>query len=284
MLTVTVLIENATHSEALACEHGLSLLLTCEGKTLLFDTGASDAFLRNADVLGADLEAVSAIVLSHGHHDHTGGLYHVLRRFVQKRRGDNPRLPLPEVIAHPDILLHRRRAATEKEPGKYLGVPEPALALLQNWPQRLLKTPLYLTEKLLYLGEIPRKYPETQALLGEIARDGVHETDRILDDSALVYTGGKEKAQALTIISGCAHAGIINIVEHAKAVTGVSRIHAVLGGMHMKDVSESVKKRTLRYFVEQGIEILRGCHCTGNALNEAAQQKPLRTGDYLEVA
>jgi 7,8-dihydropterin-6-yl-methyl-4-(beta-D-ribofuranosyl)aminobenzene 5'-phosphate synthase len=230
------------------------------------------------------LEAVSTIVLSHGHHDHTGGLYHVLCRFVQKRKEEGPRLPLPEVIAHPDILLHRRRAATEKDPGKYLGVPEPALALLQNWPLRLLKKPLYLTEKLLYLGEIPRKYLEAQALLGEIARDGVHEMDRILDDSALVYVSGKEKAQALTIIAGCAHSGIINTVEYAKSVTGVSRIHAVLGGMHMKDASEALKERTLSYFVEQNIEILRGCHCTGHALNEAARQKPLRTGDYLEIA
>ena len=147
MLTVTVLIENATHSEALACEHGLSLLLTCEGKTLLFDTGASDAFLRNADVLGADLEAVSAIALSHGHYDHTGGLCHALRRFAQMRNGEG--LPLPEIIAHPDILLHRRRAATEKEPGKRLGVPDPALPWLQSWPLRLLKKPWHLTENLL---------------------------------------------------------------------------------------------------------------------------------------
>ena len=246
MLTITVLIENETRSETLTCEHGLSLLLTCDGKTLLFDTGASDSFIRNADVLGVNLEAVSAIVLSHGHHDHTGGLSHILHYFEQSthRGGESSCLSIPEVIAHPDFLLRRRRTATEKDPGKYIGTPELTLDLLQSWPLRLLKTPLYLTENLLYLGEIPRKYPETQALLGEISRNEVYEADRILDDSALVYVSEKDKGRALTVIAGCAHSGIINIVEHAKAVTGVSRIHAVIGGLHTKDASATVKERT----------------------------------------
>jgi 7,8-dihydropterin-6-yl-methyl-4-(beta-D-ribofuranosyl)aminobenzene 5'-phosphate synthase len=245
MLTITVLIENETSFKNLVCEQGLSLLLTCEGKTLLFDTGESDAFLRNANAMGVDLDTINAIVLSHGHDDHTGGLGHALRR-------ECSRLPMPEVIAHPDVLLRRRFTAAEEEPGKYIGMPESALILLQNWPLQLQKTPLKLTENLIYLGEIPRKCPETQALLGEIARNGVYEPDRILDDSALVYVNGKGNDRSLTIIAGCAHSGIINIVEYAKAVTGVSRIHAVIGGMHMEHAS--------------------------------ALQKPLHTGDYLEIA
>jgi 7,8-dihydropterin-6-yl-methyl-4-(beta-D-ribofuranosyl)aminobenzene 5'-phosphate synthase len=281
MLTITVLIENKTNFKNLACEHGLSFLLTCEGKTLLFDTGASDAFLRNADAMGVGLNMVGAIVLSHGHYDHTGGLEYALSRFAQHADRDGKNLP--ELIAHPDILLHRRRAATEKDPGKYLGIPKPALALLQRWPLRLLKEPLQLTENLLYLGEIPRKYPETQSLLGEIARNGVYETDRILDDSALAYVNGKGENKALTVIVGCAHSGIINTIEHAKAVTGVSRVHAIIGGMHLKDASEVVKQQTLRYFVEQDIEMLRGCHCTGNALEGTTRQKALHTGDFLEI-
>ena len=283
MLTITVLIENETSSKALACEHGLSLFLTCEGKTLLFDTGETDSFLRNAEVMGVNLGAVTTITLSHGHQDHSGGLGHMLRFFEQQpcRSGEHS---MPEVIAHPDILLHRRYSAKEKEPGKYLGVPESTLNLLQDWPLRLLQKPLQLTKNLLYLGEIPRKYPETQALLGEISRSGVYEPDRILDDSALVYMSEKGKSRALTVISGCAHSGIINVIEHAKAVTGVDRVHAVIGGMHMKDASDSVKERTLRYFAEQDIEMLRGCHCTENALDGVMQQQPLHTGDYLEIA
>ena len=286
MLTINVLIENETGSKNLTCEHGLSLLLTCEGKTLLFDTGASDAFLRNADAMGTDLDAVGAIVLSHGHHDHTGGLAHVLRYFTQRadRRGESVSSPMPEVMAHPDILLRRRHTKTEKEPGKSIGLPEPTLALLQSYPLKLLKKTLYLTENLLYLGEVPRKCPGTQALLGEISRDGVYEPDRILDDSALVYVNGKGKSRALTVVAGCAHSGIINIIEHAKVITGLSRVHAVIGGMHMKDASEAVKERTLRYFAEQNIETLRGCHCTGNALDGVVQQESLHTGDYLEIA
>jgi len=283
MLTITVLLENNTRSEALACEHGLSLLLTCEGKTLLFDTGASDAFLRNAHAMSVDLDAVSSIVLSHGHYDHAGGLGHALQYFAREKREKN----LPEVIAHPDALLPRRRMTTEKEPGKYTGIPEEALTLLQSWPLRLLKEPLQLTESLLYLGEIPRKYPETQALVGEMARGGVYQPDLMLDDTALVYVNGEEKNRALTVIAGCAHSGIVNVVEHAKAVTGVNRVHAVIGGLHLRVESKAVKERTewaQRYFTEQGVEILRGCHCTENSLDGDPRQKPLHTGDYLEIA
>ena len=286
MLTITVLLENETSFENLTCEHGLSMLLACEGKSLLLDTGKSDAFLRNASIMGVDLDAVSAIVISHGHHDHAGGLGHILRRFAQT---PNQR---PEVIAHPDILRFRRRtAAAKEEPGKYLGVPEDALALLQSWPLRLTREPVQLTESLLYLGEIPRKYPETQALLGEIAcregdddADKKYKPDRLLDDTALVYVNGEGENRALTIISGCAHSGIINVIEHAKTVTGVGRIHAVIGGLHLKGVSDAVKEQTLRYFTAQNVEVLRGCHCTENALDGDARQKPLHTGDIIEIA
>ena len=281
MLTITVLLENETSFENLACEHGLSMLLTCDGKSLLLDAGKSDAFLRNADTIGADLNAVSSIVLSHGHHDHAGGLGHILRRFAQASQR-------PEVIAHPDILRHRRRLMTAKEePGKYTGVPEDALALLQSWPLKLTREPVHLTENLFYLGEIPRKYPETQALLGEIAcreDNKKYKPDRILDDTALAYVNGEGENRALTIVSGCAHSGIINVIEHAKTVTGVERIHAVIGGLHLKGVSEAVKEQTLRYFTAQNVEILRGCHCTENALDGDARQKPLHTGDYIEIA
>jgi 7,8-dihydropterin-6-yl-methyl-4-(beta-D-ribofuranosyl)aminobenzene 5'-phosphate synthase len=181
-------------------------------------------------------------------------------------------------------MLHRRLAATEKGAGTYLGVPEPALALLRNWPLRLEKKPLPLTDNLFFLGEIPRKYLETQALLGEIARDGVYEKDRILDDSALAYVSGAGEEKALTVIAGCAHSGIINTIEYAKAVTGVSRVHAVIGGLHMRGASEAVKEQTLKYFDEQDVTIVRGCHCTGKALDGSARQKPLHTGDCLEIA
>jgi len=283
MLSITVLVENKTSSETLICEHGLSFLLTCDDKTLLFDTGASNALLRNAAVMGVALDAVSAIVLSHGHHDHTGGLGHALHYFAQSTCRGEERLPIPEVIAHPDILLPRRRRATEKEPGKYLGVPEPALALLQSWPLQLIKKPLQLTKNLLYLGEIPRKYPETQVVSGEIARGGIYEQDQILDDSSLVYVNGKGKDKALTVIAGCAHSGIINTIEHAKVVTGINRVHAVIGGIHMKGASEAVRERTLNYFAAQDTETLRCCHCTEDALDGTTRQKSFRTGDHLEI-
>ncbi len=284
MLNITVLLENEASSPNLRSEHGLSLLLSCEGKTFLFDAGESDAFLHNAEILGANLDAVGTVVLSHGHHDHTGGLEHALQRFAghARRAGECSRLPMPEIVLHPDALLPRRKTAAEKDPGKYIGMPEQTIALLQSRPLRMGTTPLQLTENLLYLGEIPRKHLENQALLGEIKRPGGYEPDRILDDSALVYTLKANGEKNLVVIAGCAHSGIINIVEQAKALTGVDRVRAVIGGMHMKDATDAVKQQTLRYFEEQDIALLYGCHCTGDALNGVARQKPLHAGDRLE--
>ncbi len=286
MLSITVLLENESISPDLACEHGLSLLLACDGKTFLLDAGEGDAALRNARTMNADLGAVDAVILSHGHFDHTGGLGHMLGHFAEQacRAGECSRPPLPGVILHPDALSSRRKMATEANPGKDIGMPEQSLAALCDWPKRLVREPLRLTERLIYLGEIPRKYPETQALLGEIRRNGGYEPDPILDDSALVYISGTGKDASLAVIAGCAHSGIINTVEHAKAVAGINSVSAVIGGMHMKDASPALKERTLRYFDEQKIGRLHGCHCTGSALDGVARQRPLHAGDRLEIA
>ena len=284
MLTLHVLLENESASPDLACEHGLSLLLTCEDKVMLFDAGASDAFLRNAQVMDIDLDTVTDIVLSHGHHDHTGGLPHALRHFAERacRAGECSRIPMPEVVLHPDALLPRRRMSTEKDPGKQLGMSPETRTLLQDWPKHLITAPQLLTRNLFHLGEIPRAYPENQALLGELERPQGFEPDRILDDCALAYVRENVEGKDLVIIAGCAHAGIINVIEHAKAVTGVDKVHTVIGGLHMKDASDEVKGQTLRYFDDQDIDILYGCHCTGKALDGVARQRHLHTGDYLE--
>ncbi len=278
MLTVSVLLENEARSETLAREHGLSLLLGCGDATVLLDAGQSDACLRNAAELERQgkpgLGAVTAIVLSHGHYDHSGGLAHVLPYFAA--RGASSRPPL---IMHPDALLPRRRADAKTGGFKELGIPEASRVQLRGWPLRLSKEPLHLSEQLVYLGEIPRKYPETCALLGEAERDGVYEKDQLWDDTALAYISPK----GLVVVAGCAHSGIINIVEHAKAVTGVESVHAVIGGTHMHDAGAALVDRTLRYFNEQNVALLRTCHCTGEALSRSPLQQPLHGGDYLEL-
>lgn len=278
MLTLSVLLENEARSKTLAREHGLSLLLSCGDATVLLDAGQSDACIRNAALLEQQgkpgLSAVTAIVLSHGHYDHSGGLAHVLPYFAAQASSSRPPL-----IMHPDALLPRRRADKNSGGFKQLGIPEAARAQLRDWPLQLTKESLYLNEQLVYLGEIPRKYPETCALLGEIERGGAYEKDQLWDDTALAYVGSK----GLVVIAGCAHSGIINIVEHAKAVTGVESVHAVIGGTHMHDADEALVDRTLRYFSEQNVALLRTCHCTGDALSRSPLQQPLHGGDYLEL-
>ena len=274
MTAITVLVENTSCSASLREEHGLSLLVTHNGETVLFDTGASDAFLTNAAALGCDLSLVSTLALSHGHWDHTGGLARALAFFAQKAS-------LPQVVFHPDVLLSRRRDAQSaaKSGARDLGMPEEAKALLERFPCIVSKDPVRIAEGLLWLGEVPRPDAATTALLGEVLRDGAYEKDSLLDDTAFVCVA----PEGLNIIVGCAHAGIINTVERAKAVTGVSRVNALIGGLHTKGATAPVIEAITRYLAKESIPHLYACHCSGDEMVKAGLGKTLRGGESLIV-
>ncbi|MGB9660915.1 MAG: MBL fold metallo-hydrolase [Moorellaceae bacterium] len=246
---IITLADNMVVDRGLLAEHGLAFLVRVRGRSFLFDTGAGAAVVHNALSLGIDPREITAVVLSHGHDDHTGGL-----KKICEITG-----PLP-VYAHPDALTAKYRVKPEKEP-QYIGIPWSRKELEESgaiW--HLSREPLALAEGVLLTGEIPRRRdfenpgPEFRILAGE-----EYIQDRLLDDQALVM----DTEEGLVVVLGCAHAGLTNTLEYVLTLTGAGRIYAVIGGTHLKDAGEERLERTVRALPRFGVQYFIASHCTG---------------------
>lgn len=252
-------------------EHGFSALITVSAgdraKTLLFDFGLSEfgaAF--NADALNVDLTAVEAMALSHGHMDHTGGF----QQLVQKV--DTQGVPL---VVHPAAFRRPRYLKITEDFKVYF--PAFTREMVQEAGIDLVESsdpyPL-LDGDLLFLGEVPRETAFEKGMPNAYyEQDGAEQFDAIEDDTAVVMN---LKGKGLVVLSGCAHAGIINTVNHARTVTGIDDIHAVMGGFHLTG-------RHFEPFIKPTAEALQAfdpdyvipTHCTGrNAINYIEQEMP----------
>jgi 7,8-dihydropterin-6-yl-methyl-4-(beta-D-ribofuranosyl)aminobenzene 5'-phosphate synthase len=217
-------------------EHGLSFLIEVDQKRILFDTGASGLFKNSASKLGIHLDEIDLIVLSHGHWDHGDGL--------QYMEG----IPL---ICHPGCFVKRYR----KSGGDYLGLSLTEKEAGKRFDLQTSPRPVLISEHLWFLGEIPRWNGFEAKSTKYILEDGTE--DFILDDSGMVCVTD----HGLVVISGCAHAGICNVVEKAMAVTGVSKVAAVIGGFHLRAFNNQVR-RTISYLKNLGVEQVIPSHCT----------------------
>ena len=250
-LKITIVVENSVGRPLpLLGEHGFACLVDCAAGRLLFDTGRGSALLHNLNILEIDPASIDAVVLSHGHDDHTGGLMPLLRKI-----GARP------VYAHPEIFSERYFArGGEIRP---IGLASSRSELEAAGARfRLIEECTELAHGLWFSGEIPRRNAVEHgdlALVVPVA--GSWETDPFADDAALAVT----TAAGLVILLGCAHAGVINTVEHFRRQLGESRIHAVIGGMHLAPVSDGQYQATESYFAarEYSSTRLGLCHCTG---------------------
>ncbi|MFC2019260.1 MBL fold metallo-hydrolase [Chloroflexota bacterium] len=249
-LSITTLSENTAGMGNFLAEAGLSILLEVRGTMVLFDTGKGISTCHNADSLGVDLTKLDKIVLSHGHLDHTGGLRQVLRRIERDI----------EVIAHPDVWANKyNRRKGRKD--RFIGVPFQRQELESHGAVFRLSTgPVKIADDILTTGEVPRvtDFEDMPAHL-MVKEGGRWRRDEIKDDQALVV----DTEQGLFVILGCAHRGIINTLYHARQLTGVARIHTVLGGAHLLDASEERIARTIAVLKELDVQRLGLCHCTG---------------------
>ncbi|MGA8004940.1 MAG: MBL fold metallo-hydrolase [Burkholderiales bacterium] len=260
---------------AICCaHHGLSLLITAyrDGakKTLLLDAGPEGAtFLRNAGILGVDFGAIDAVVLSHGHWDHAGGLLAALDAISSRRgRGEVP------CYVHPGMFAQRATQRPTGEMAVHEPVPDPKLlaeagAKVVNTrePQSLCGGAFWLS------GEIPRRTRYEVGLPGHMRRaaDGKSwEPDPLLMDERFVTVRVRDKGQF--VFSACSHAGINNVLRHAKREFPKAPLYGAMGGMHLSGITEKAIPQTVTDLKKLGLKLLAPGHCTGwRALSALAQ-------------
>ena len=243
-MKLKVLVDNNTYiDEYYWGEPAVSYYIEDQGFKMLFDVGYSDLFIKNARAFNIDLETIEAIVISHGHDDHTRGLKYF---FDQIKNNDI------EVIAHPD-------AFKEKTFGD-LKICLPLLAdeLGEKCELVLSSSPYKVSQNITFLGEIPQSNTfEVRKPIGAQIRNGLEEVDYVLDDSALVY----KSYEGIYIITGCSHSGICYIIEYAKKISDEERVLGVIGGFHLFEVNDQLQE-TIQYLKNNKIDLMYPCHCT----------------------
>jgi 7,8-dihydropterin-6-yl-methyl-4-(beta-D-ribofuranosyl)aminobenzene 5'-phosphate synthase len=242
----------------LVAEHGFAALVTPRrdghSHTVLFDTGISPrGAADNLERLGVDPSTIEAVVLSHGHFDHTGGLEGLSRL---------PGFQQPLVV-HPLVWTRRRIAAPGATPVELPTLSKRALEAAGFEVVERRQPSLVLDGSVLVTGEVDRTtefehgMPFQEALTG-----GAWEPDPlILDDQALVV---HVRGRGLVVLTGCGHAGAVNIARHALRLTGVDRLHGMLGGFHLGGPAfEPVIEPTVSALVAMEPALVVPAHCTG---------------------
>ena len=248
---VTVLVENTAFGRHTRGEHGLAFWIEAGSKHVLFDTGQTpEVLLRNSESLGIDLTLTDAVVLSHGHYDHTGGLERVLQQTPGVR-----------------LFLHRRALAkrfSRQKNGSVqeIGMPPPldepflrARASSLTWTDN----PTAITDEVRATGQVPRAtdYEDTG---GGFYLDHTCDTpDPIEDDQAVFF----DSPEGTVVLLGCAHAGVVNTLHYVQQLTGGRPIHAVIGGMHLIKASRDRMDRTVEALRRFDVGLVAPAHCTG---------------------
>jgi 7,8-dihydropterin-6-yl-methyl-4-(beta-D-ribofuranosyl)aminobenzene 5'-phosphate synthase len=277
-MKLTVLVDNNTLIDRyFLAEPGISLYIEQGGKRILLDVGYSDIFMINAQKMNIDLRALDYVVLSHGHLDHTWGLDPLVRLYTESGIEGIPHKK-PTILAHP-LAFFSKTDADIKEIGSLISQNK----LSKHFSVKLSKNPLWLTERMLFLGQIERNNDfECKKPIGSILKPDGAEPDYLYDDTALVY----KSPQGLVIITGCSHSGICNIVEQAKRLCSEERVIDIIGGLHLLDPSKEQLQGTVEYMKKLNPEQMHACHCTDLqskiALSKVVNLKEVGVGLVLE--
>jgi 7,8-dihydropterin-6-yl-methyl-4-(beta-D-ribofuranosyl)aminobenzene 5'-phosphate synthase len=231
-----------------AAEHGLSYMIETDGKTILFDTGQSDLFLKNAGYMKLNPQNTDMIVLSHGHFDHGNGLEY---------------LDGGTLICHPGCFVKRYR----KSDNTYIGLKNTREELEAKFNLIASREPFRISESIVFAGEIPRITSFESQTTQFVLEDGT--PDFVPDDSALIVT----LPQGLFIITGCGHAGIVN-----------KKIYGIMGGFHLKEDDRQTIE-TINFLKDKKVTHILPSHCTtGPALTmfrDTFGARSVRTGESL---
>ncbi len=256
---VAAVMDNGEVPEALIAEHGFSMLVTVSKgdreHRFLYDAGTSpDGVVENMRRLDIDPSSIEAIVCSHGHFDHTTGIDGLIRTLG--------RINMP-VLIHPHFWRRRRVALPGREP---LEIPTTSRRALEEAGFDVIEEqqPSFLFERsVLVTGEVPRTtgyepgFPPQQAWL----HNSWQPDSLVLDDQALILN---LRGKGLVVLTGCGHAGVVNIARYARRLTGDQPLHALLGGFHLNGpLFEPLIPRVLDDLAALDLSVLVPAHCTG---------------------
>ena len=259
-----------TKRPKLIAEHGYSVLFKFEKKgrarTFLYDAGLTpEVIVHNLDALGVQLSELETIVLSHGHFDHHGGLVGLMRK-IGKRK-----LPL---ILHPDAW-RTRKMITQK--GLEIELPPPDRRTLEREDVQIVEErgpSLLIGDAALVTGKVERVTDFEKGMRNQYAeQDGNWTPDPwVWDDQGIICN---VKGKGLVVVSSCSHAGVINILRNAQRITGVEKVHAFVGGLHLPGSFEQIIPETVREIEAFHPDVIVPGHCTGwKAIHETARRLP----------
>jgi 7,8-dihydropterin-6-yl-methyl-4-(beta-D-ribofuranosyl)aminobenzene 5'-phosphate synthase len=240
-IKIVTLIENLVYQQGLFAEHGLSVYIETESSKILFDTGQSGLFLQNAHKMGIEIKEIDFLVLSHGHYDHTGGLY----PFLEKNK--KARIYAKKEVFIPKYKSHQRFIGTLQQ-------------------DELLKDRLQFADKITEIAENVFVMPDILVTnpddthftgLYKIA-DKELITDEFEDELFLAI----RRNNRINILTACSHRGITNIcttaTDYFKLPVGL-----ILGGFHLKDSKADQFDQIIQYFKKLNPKSIGVCHCTG---------------------
>ena len=249
---VTVLCENSVGEIGLIGEHGFSSFIERADEKFLFDTGPGMSLPHNVKALMKGLPGVSEIMLSHGHRDHTGGLKWAVEQ-----------VPGVEIVAHPDIFIEHMAANPKKpdEQPRRVGCAFDQESLEQLGARfRFVSLTTELRPGLWFVTGIKRKPDQQPHDPRLVTPEGERLiSDPMTDDASLLF----ERQGPPVLLLGCAHAGVMNILDHLEQEMGINKLYAVLGGTHLKFFSPEYIPRVIDRLEAFSVELVGVSHCTG---------------------
>lgn len=265
-LKITTLIENMPDDAGqLLYEHGFSLYIEFQGKKILFDTGQSGEFLKNAEKLGKEIKGVDYFLVSHGHYDHSGGVLQTAELLDERTRmyvGNGFFLPKYKQLED-GSYKYTGNNFSEQELTELLGTKNVALSQINE-------DFVHLDDNIVifrnFKSETDFEHHNPNFLLRQepYCCDGIcYRGGYCLDEFQEEIALGLITSKGLVLITGCSHVGIINIINHVKKHIRIP-IHCILGGTHLVAAEEERLKKTMEALEKSGVEQIAVSHCTGD--------------------